>query len=342
MLLEYIHTSRNLRFLFATNSHFAARMSQKQNLLSYFSPVSRSKEPQSSLRRSREVDASDECETRKESKRPRNDEESKQIGSETQKVNLSPEQKKLIESKRQQALEKLKQKKSNGLSNLIGESWYNKLQTEFSKDYFIKLQDFVGSERKMKTVYPPESDVFSWTQLCPINKVKVVIIGQDPYHGPRQAHGLCFSVRVGVPPPPSLVNIFKEMANDIDGFQIPDHGYLAGWAQQGVLLLNAVLTVVAHNANSHQGKGWEAFTDAVIKKINSDLSHVVFLLWGSYAQKKGASIDKKRHCILKGPHPSPLSAHRGFFGCKHFSQANKYLREHGKQEINWKHLPKTL
>eukprot|EP00795_Rhopilema_esculentum_P012093 gene12093-2693_t len=240
-------------------------------------------------------------------KRPRtNENNDKQSG--PQRSSLSPEQKKTIEQNRHTALLRL-QNNTSGMLSQMGESWRIALNEEFSKEYFQKLKKFVDSERKTKTIYPP---------------------------------GLCFSVKIGVPPPPSLVNIFKELKQDIDGFEIPDHGYLAGWAQQGVLLLNAVLTVVAHNANSHQGKGWERFTDAVIKKINSNLNGVVFLLWGAYAQKKGASIDKKRHCVLKGPHPSPLSAHRGFFGCKHFSQANEYLSKNGKKEIDWRYLPKDI
>ncbi|XP_068710172.1 uracil-DNA glycosylase-like isoform X2 [Montipora foliosa] len=192
-------------------------------------------------------------------------------------------------------------------------------------------------------IYQRRSDpplcIADFKKLRAFLQIKVVIIGQDPYHGPRQAHGLCFSVPPGVGIPPSLVNIYKELENDIDGFQAPKHGYLTGWAKQGVLLLNACLTVVASKANSHKDKGWEQFTDAVIRWINSNLTGVVFLLWGAYAQKKGSFIDKKKHCVLKAVHPSPLSAHRGFLGCKHFSQANQYLKKVGKKAIDWRSLP---
>jgi len=241
-----------------------------------------------------------------------------------------------MEANRKKALEKLQANKS---PQFFGDSWRKALTAEFSKEYFVKLTNFVKEERSRKTIYPPEKDVFSWTLQCDIKEIKVVIIGQDPYHGPRQAHGLCFSVLPGVAIPPSLVNIYKELENDIEGFQAPKHGYLMGWAKQGVLLLNACLTVVASQANSHKDKGWEKFTDAVIRWINSNLSGVVFLLWGSYAQKKGSSIDKKKHCVLKAVHPSPLSAHRGFLGCKHFSQANEYLKKVGKKPVNWCYLP---
>jgi len=250
--------------------------------------------------------------------------------------NLSPEQRERMETNRKKALEKLQANKS---PQFLGDSWRKALAAEFSKEYFVKLTNFVKEERSRKTIYPPEKDVFSWTLQCDIKEIKVVIIGQDPYHGPRQAHGLCFSVLPGVAIPPSLVNIYKELENDIEGFQAPKHGYLMGWAKQGVLLLNACLTVVASQANSHKDKGWEKFTDAVIRWINSNLSGVVFLLWGSYAQKKGSSIDKKKHCVLKAVHPSPLSAHRGFLGCKHFSQANEYLKKVGKKPVNWCYLP---
>ncbi|XP_031573460.1 uncharacterized protein LOC116307371 [Actinia tenebrosa] len=249
---------------------------------------------------------------------------------------LSPEQKAIIAKNREAAKIKLLSKK--GPQN-FGLSWKRALAAEFDKEYFQKLTSFVASERARKTIYPPEKDVFSWTQFCDIDDIKVVIIGQDPYHGPRQAHGLCFSVQPGVPAPPSLVNIFKELSNDIEGFTKPDHGYLIGWAKQGVLLLNACLTVVASQANSHKDKGWEQFTDAVIRWINKNLSGVVFMLWGSYAQKKCSFIDKNKHCILKSVHPSPLSAHRGYLGCKHFSKANDYLKKHSKQPIKWEYLP---
>lgn len=232
---------------------------------------------------------------------------------------------------------KLPHMKAVGLST-IGQSWFSALHAEFHKDYFDKLTQFVATERKSYTIYPPMEDVFSWSRFCKIKDVKVVILGQDPYHGPNQAHGLCFSVKKPVPPPPSLENMFKELTNDIAQFAHPGHGDLTGWAKQGVLLLNAVLTVRAHNANSHKGKGWEQFTDAVIKYINNHCAGVVFMLWGSYAQKKGSFIDKKRHHILRCVHPSPLSAYRGFFGCKHFSKANALLKEQGEKEIDWRAL----
>lgn len=251
-------------------------------------------------------------------------------------VNLSPEQRARIEANRKEAQKKLLANKS---PQFFGPSWKKALAAEFTKEYFQKLMNFVKEERSRKTVYPPEKDVFSWTLQCDIHEVKVVIIGQDPYHGPRQAHGLCFSVPPGVGIPPSLVNIYKELQNDIEGFEPPKHGYLLGWAKQGVLLLNACLTVVASQANSHKDKGWEKFTDAVIRWINTNLHGVVFLLWGSYAQKKGSFIDKKKHHVLKAVHPSPLSAHRGFLGCKHFSQANAYLKKSGKRPVNWCNLP---
>lgn len=214
-------------------------------------------------------------------------------------------------------------------------SWFRALEKEFSKEYFGRLSAFLETERKRGTVFPPEELVYSWTQLCQIRDVKVVIIGQDPYHNDGQAHGLCFSVPKGVTPPPSLVNIYKELATDIPGFVAPKHGDLTGWASQGVLLLNACLTVRAHNANSHAGKGWELFTNAVIKWFNEHAHGIVFMLWGTYAQKKGEFIDGKRHKVLKAVHPSPLSAMRGFFGCKHFSQANAALTKLNKPTIDW-------
>jgi len=224
----------------------------------------------------------------------------------------------------------------------MGNSWRDALKSEFEKDYFKKLSRFLTEERKNKKIYPPENEVFSWTKLHNIRKTKVVIIGQDPYHGPRQAHGLCFSVCPGVTPPPSLKNIYKELETDIEGFKTPEHGHLIGWSSQGVLLLNACLTVVASQANSHKARGWEKFTDAVIKWMNQNLDGVVFVLWGMYAQKKGANINKNKHCVLAGKHPSPLSAHGGFFGCKHFSKANEYLKKKGKKEIDWTYLPESI
>ena len=216
----------------------------------------------------------------------------------------------------------------------IEESWKEALMPEFSKDYFIRLTDFVRKEYHETTVYPPGKLIFNAFNLCPFDKVKVVIIGQDPYHGPGQAHGLCFSVNDGIQPPPSLVNIFKEINNDL-GKPIPQSGNLTRWAEQGVLLLNATLTVRAHQAGSHQRRGWEEFTDAVIRKLAEEKSNLVLILWGAYAQKKGAFIDRSKHLVLTSVHPSPLSAHSGFFGNHHFSLANDYLIKNGKTAIDW-------
>lgn len=213
--------------------------------------------------------------------------------------------------------------------------WKRALAGEFAKPYMADLREFLqGEKQRGQLVYPRGSDIFNAFNFTPFADVKVVILGQDPYHGPNQAHGLCFSVRPGVDIPPSLVNIYKELRNDL-GIEPPRHGHLEKWARQGVLLLNAVLTVQAHNAASHAGKGWELFTDAAIHALNREREHVVFMLWGSYAQKKGGFIDRSRHLVLTAPHPSPLSAHRGFIGCRHFSQANVYLRAHGKQPVDW-------
>ena len=216
----------------------------------------------------------------------------------------------------------------------IEESWKEALMPEFSKDYFIRLTDFVRKEYHETTVYPPGKLIFNAFNLCSFDKVKVVIIGQDPYHGPGQAHGLCFSVNDGIQPPPSLVNIFKEINSDL-GKPIPQSGNLTRWAEQGVLLLNATLTVRAHQAGSHQRRGWEEFTDAVIRKLAEEKSNLVFILWGSYAQKKGAFIDRNKHLVLTSVHPSPLSAYNGFFGNHHFSLANDYLVKNGKTAIDW-------
>ena len=216
----------------------------------------------------------------------------------------------------------------------IEDSWKQRLQPEFNKPYFEKLVAFVKQEYARYTVYPPGHLLFYAFDTCPFDKVKVAIIGQDPYHEPGQYYGLCFSVLDGVPFPPSLVNIFKEIQNDL-GKPVPRSGRLERWSNQGVLLINSILTVRAHQAGSHQGKGWEEFTDAVIKRINDEKENVVFMLWGAYAQKKGAFIDRTRHCVLTAPHPSPLSADRGFFGCKHFSKANEYFRSKGLPEIDW-------
>ena len=216
----------------------------------------------------------------------------------------------------------------------IASDWKALLAEEFSKPYFEELTRFVKEEYATRRIYPRGSNIFRAFDKCPLDKLKVVIIGQDPYHGPGQAHGLCFSVDEGVPHPPSLQNIFKEVAADI-GTPIPTSGNLDRWAEQGVLLLNAVLTVREHEAASHAGKGWEQFTDAVVRKIAERKRGVVYLLWGSYAQKKGAIANPAENCILKAVHPSPLSAYRGFLGCKHFSKANEYLISTGQTPINW-------
>ncbi|MBQ4358399.1 MAG: uracil-DNA glycosylase [Paludibacteraceae bacterium] len=216
----------------------------------------------------------------------------------------------------------------------IEQSWKRELQEEFDKPYFQALTEFVRSEYRTTTVYPPGNLIFNAFEKCPFDKVKLVIIGQDPYHEPGQAEGLCFSVRENVPFPPSLQNIFKEIETET-GTPIPTSGSLERWATQGVLLLNATLTVRAHQAGSHQGKGWEQFTDAVISILSRKKEHLVFFLWGAYAQKKGAVIDRSRHCVLQTAHPSPLSVYRGFWGCDHFIKANEYLRTNGCQEIVW-------
>ena len=216
----------------------------------------------------------------------------------------------------------------------IEPTWKARLSEEFEKPYFEQLTTFIREEYGKYRIFPPGKDIFRSFDRCPLENVKVVIIGQDPYHGPNQANGLCFSVNPGIQMPPSLVNIFKEIKNDL-GKEIPANGSLDRWADQGVLLLNATLTVRANQAGSHQNKGWESFTDAVIKTLVEEREHIVFMLWGSYAQKKGEIIDTTRHCVLKSVHPSPLSASRGFFGNGHFSKANAYLRSKGKKEIDW-------
>jgi uracil-DNA glycosylase len=216
----------------------------------------------------------------------------------------------------------------------IEASWKRLLKDEFEKDYFSALTQFVRDEYKEHSVYPPAKLIFNAFDKCPLDKLKVVILGQDPYHGPGQAHGLCFSVNDGIPFPPSLRNIFKELKADV-GKEIPTSGNLIQWSEQGVLLINATLTVRANEAGSHQKKGWETFTDAVIKKINDHNDHLVFILWGNYAFSKGQFIDQSKHLVLTSVHPSPLSASRGFFGNHHFSKANRFLVEKGKQVINW-------
>ena len=218
----------------------------------------------------------------------------------------------------------------------LHDSWKGPLQSQFDAPYMAALKDFLSDERAAsKTIYPNGSEWFAALNATPLENVRVVILGQDPYHGEGQAHGLCFSVQHGVRPPPSLLNIYKEMKTDL-GFDAPTHGNLIYWAEQGVLLLNSVLTVEANKAASHQGKGWERFTDAIVQLVNEQSHPVVFILWGSYAQKKAAFVDRSEHLVLKSVHPSPLSAHNGFFGSKPFSQANAFLKSKGRGEIDWR------
>ena len=216
----------------------------------------------------------------------------------------------------------------------IESSWNEQLSEEFKKDYFKQLVAFVKQEYSTETVYPPGKLIFNAFDQCPFDAVKVVIVGQDPYHQPGQANGLSFSVNEGIRIPPSLVNIYKELNNDLD-IPIPSSGNLLHWSQQGVLLLNATLTVRANQAGSHQNRGWEQFTDAVIEQLNQEHTNLVFILWGAYAQRKGANVDRSKHLVLTSPHPAPLAAHRGFFGNKHFSKTNEYLSQHGKAPIQW-------
>lgn len=213
-------------------------------------------------------------------------------------------------------------------------SWQQSLAGEIEQPYFQLLQRFVDTERRQYAVFPPEPDVFSALKLTPYEDVKVLLLGQDPYHDDGQAHGLCFSVLPGVRPPPSLVNMYKELHTDVD-FRVPNNGYLVPWAQQGVLMLNAVLTVRAHTPNSHKNRGWEMFTDAIIRRVNAKESRVIFVLWGAYAQKKISLIDTTRHMVVQSVHPSPLSARNGFFGSRPFSTINNALREAGNAEIDW-------
>ena len=217
---------------------------------------------------------------------------------------------------------------------MITNDWMPAIQDEFKKPYYKELYQFVKEEYSSKVIFPPADDIFNALHLTPLSEVKVVILGQDPYHDVGQAHGLCFSVQPNTKIPPSLVNIYKELEDDL-GCYIPNNGYLEKWAKQGVLLLNTVLTVRAHQPNSHQGKGWEQFTDAVLKAVNEKQDPVVFLLWGKPAQSKKSMLKNPNNLILEAPHPSPLSAFRGFFGCKHFSKANEFLKEHGCEPIDW-------
>ncbi|MEO1374088.1 MAG: uracil-DNA glycosylase [Cyanobacteria bacterium J06635_10] len=216
----------------------------------------------------------------------------------------------------------------------LPDSWQTVLAEELDKPYFKELQNFIEEERKSQIIYPPQEDVFSAFELTPYEQVNVLILGQDPYHGENQAHGLCFSVKPGNKIPPSLVNIYKELQDDL-GFDIPDNGYLVLWAKQGILMINAVLTVQAHKPNSHKNKGWETFTDAVISKVNQKQESVIFVLWGGYAKKKLKLIDTNRHTVIQSAHPSPLSARNGFFGSKPFSKINSALRQASKPEINY-------
>jgi uracil-DNA glycosylase len=217
----------------------------------------------------------------------------------------------------------------------LHESWLDRLEDQFQQPYMHSLREFLLTRKKHRAViYPPGAQIFNALNSTPFEQVRVVILGQDPYHGPGQAHGLCFSVQPGVRIPPSLANIYREMQSDL-GLAPPTHGYLQSWAEQGVLLLNAVLTVERGQAGSHQGKGWETFTDAIVELLNDEREGLVFMLWGSYALKKGAVIDRKKHLVLTAPHPSPLSAYRGFLGCRHFSRANEYVQEHQHSPIDW-------
>jgi uracil-DNA glycosylase len=218
----------------------------------------------------------------------------------------------------------------------IAESWKHVLQQEFDKPYFEALVSFLKQQKAGdKTIFPPSQQIFAAFDYTAFENVRVVIIGQDPYHGQGQAHGLCFSVNKGVNAPPSLKNIYKELKTDIDGFEIPKHGDLSHWAKQGVLMLNATLTVEKDKAGSHQGKGWEEFTDAVIKAVSTQKEHVVFILWGKFAQSKARLVEASKHLILIAAHPSPFSAYNGFFGCKHFSKTNDYLKQHHLPAVNW-------
>ena len=220
-------------------------------------------------------------------------------------------------------------------SRIRAQNWTDLLGPEKTEPYFQTLLDFVAERRTSAQVFPPGSQTFEALKLCKLENLKVVIVGQDPYHGPGQAHGLSFSVQVGVPKPPSLKNIFKELHSDL-GIEQPDHGCLASWAEQGVLMLNSVLTVERSKPQSHANRGWERFTDKLIEQVNIHCEKLVFVLWGSSAQKKGRQINTQRHMVLKSPHPSPLSAHRGFFGCQHFSKCNQYLQSVGREPIDWK------
>jgi len=253
----------------------------------------------------------------------------------------SPEAKKLALDNKTLAKIKLRSKELSGaLDASIGPTWFASLQKEFEKPYFAELSRFLERERASQTIYPPSNQVWSWTRDFPVSATRVVILGQDPYHGPGQAHGLCFSVQKGTKIPPSLVNMYKELRDDQNiNFKHPGHGFLQGWADQGVLLLNACLTVREKNANSHKDRGWEKITDAAVKAVSDECPPgVVFLLWGSHAQKKASAVDGSKHHLLKSVHPSPLSAHRGFLGCRHFSKCNELLEKSGRKPVDWSKL----
>ncbi|NXN94656.1 UNG glycosylase, partial [Rhinopomastus cyanomelas] len=299
----------------------------QKTLLSFFSPA-----PSKRRSRSPEPGGGDEV-TRSPAKR------AKAAAAVDAGAALSPELQERIR-KNKEAAQKLLAERN--VPPGFGESWKRHLGSEFSKPYMVKLMAFVAEERKRHTVYPPAEQVFTWTQMCDIKDVKVVILGQDPYHGPNQAHGLCFSVQKPVPPPPRLFPAQGRGAVHVQRL-VPTHwgvGEVAPtrWGTWRVLLLNAVLTVRAHQATSHKERGWEQFTDVVVSWLNTNLHGVVFMLWGAYAQKKGSSIDRKRHHVLQTVHPSPLSANRGFFGCRHFSKTNELLRKSGKEPIDWRRL----
>jgi len=254
----------------------------------------------------------------------------------------SPEVKKRATDNQVCAKIKLRSKELSGaLHSNIGPSWFQSLQGEFKKPYFVELSSYLEKERAKEIIYPPGEQVWTWTRDFEVKDTKVVILGQDPYHGPGQAHGLCFSVQKGTKIPPSLVNMYKELKEDENvDFVHPGHGFLQGWADQGVLLLNACLTVQKGHANSHKDRGWEKITDKVIKAVSDECPPgVVFLLWGSFAQKKAAAVDSKKHHLLKTVHPSPLSAHRGFIGSRHFSKCNELLKKSSREPIDWAKLP---
>lgn len=308
---------------------------KQSDITKFFSPKSKDTKDSNQSKDSKETSPRS-----KPLKRKIDDEDLEKDQIETNSCPLSPDQKKRMLTNKSLALIKVKSRNLPfALHENIGLSWFNALKDEFDKPYFLKLNNFLETERNSSVkIFPPHDQVWSWTHHFPMEETKVVILGQDPYHGPGQAHGLCFSVQRPVKPPPSLNNMYKELIDDIEGFQKPDHGCLLGWANQGVLLINACLTVRQAQANSHKDKGWETLTTAVVKAVNEKCSGVVFLLWGAYAQKKGELLNKNKHHLLKTVHPSPLSAHRGFLGSKHFSKCNELLVKQGKSPIDWSKL----